>query len=80
MELNVDFAEQVSAQGIGRDQKILLICRSGQRSRSAAIDLTGSGFTECFNVADGFEGPHDPHDHRGRVTGWKVAGLPWVQS
>jgi len=29
-------------------------------------------------VVEGFEGPHDEQRHRS-VSGWKVAGLPWVQ-
>jgi hypothetical protein len=30
-------------------------------------------------VAEGFEGPPDANRHRGKVAGWKAAGLPWVQ-
>ena len=79
MGLNRDFAGEVRARGVGVEQKVLLICRSGQRSRSAAEALTAAGYAECFNVADGFEGPRDSDRHRGGVAGWKAAGLPWVQ-
>lgn len=76
---NPDFAEQVKEQGVRPDQTVLLICRSGQRSQSAAIALTALGYGRCFNVAEGFEGDRDASGHRGAVGGWKVAGLPWRQ-
>jgi rhodanese-related sulfurtransferase len=56
-----------------------LICRSGVRSRDAAIALTRAGYGPCYNVADGFEGPKDEAGHRGARGGWKAAGLPWTQ-
>ncbi len=58
---------------------MLLLCRSGARSRAAAIALTDAGFGPCYNVAEGFEGDRDHARHRGSVGGWKVAGLPWQQ-
>jgi rhodanese-related sulfurtransferase len=77
--LNDRFTEEVKAQGVRPDQTVLLICRSGQRSRNAAIALTAAGFRCCYNVAEGFEGDKDAVGHRGTVGGWKVAGLPWGQ-
>lgn len=77
--LNEDFVDQVTEQGVRPDQTVLLICRSGQRSRHAAIALTAAGFERCYNVAEGFEGDKDSSGHRGTVGGWKVAGLPWNQ-
>jgi rhodanese-related sulfurtransferase len=59
---------------------LLFICRSGHRSRSAAVAATAAGFAEAYNVAEGFEGDLDPTGHRGTVSGWKVAGLPWRQT
>src|SRR5579872_4522093 len=35
---------------------VMLLCRSGARSRAAAIALTGAGYSQAFNIADGFEG------------------------
>jgi rhodanese-related sulfurtransferase len=77
--LNERFVEDVSALGIRPEQTVLLICRSGQRSRHAAIALTAAGYKTCFNVAEGFEGDKDGAGHRGTLGGWKVAGLPWGQ-
>jgi rhodanese-related sulfurtransferase len=79
MEVNAAFADEVGAAGVVPDQTVLLLCRSGARSRAAAVSLTARGFRVCFNVSDGFEGGHDQDGHRGTVAGWKVAGLPWRQ-
>jgi len=79
MQINGDFAAQLRAAGVGEDKPVLFICRSGQRSKSAAIAMTKQGFTHCYNVAGGFEGPANNERHRGKVGGWKAAGLPWIQ-
>ena len=41
--------------------------------------LTQAGYAACYNISDGFEGPHDKNRHRGSTAGWKARGLPWVQ-
>ncbi|MCC7273940.1 MAG: rhodanese-like domain-containing protein [Alphaproteobacteria bacterium] len=79
MEVAGDFADALAKAGVGKDQTVLFLCRSGARSRAAAIAATNAGFGRAFNIADGFEGPPDGERHRGRITGWKAAGLPWVQ-
>ena len=79
MERNEDFVANVETAGVPRDADIFLICRSGQRSASAAAALTQAGFENCYNVAEGFEGDKDADGHRGSVGGWKHAGLPWIQ-
>jgi len=76
---NASFVDDVKATGIKPDQTLLFICRSGARSRNAAIAMTAAGFGPCYNVAEGFEGDKDAEGHRGRVGGWKLAGLPWRQ-
>ena len=79
MQPNPAFAEQVKAGGATEDTPLLFICRSGNRSKAAAIALTALGFSQCFNVSEGFEGPADDKGHRGSKGGWKTAGLPWTQ-
>lgn len=79
MNVNPHFAVQVEAAGLAPEAPVLFLCRSGVRSRSAAIAMTAHGFATCYNIATGFEGDPDAHRHRGSVAGWKVAGLPWVQ-
>lgn len=77
MARNPRFGEDLAH--LPKDAPILFLCRSGARSRAAAIATTAAGFTRCFNVAGGFEGDIDSDDHRG-VGGWKAVGLPWRQS
>lgn len=79
-EQNPDFAQQVAGVGVGDQAAILFLCRSGQRSKMSAIAVTALGFKRCYNVAHGFEGDMDGSRHRGTTNGWKVDGLPWVQS
>jgi rhodanese-related sulfurtransferase len=80
MQVNAAFGEQVVEACQDPEAPMLFLCRSGVRSRAAAIECTRRGFKACYNVGSGFEGDHDGHRHRGSVNGWKVAGLPWVQA
>lgn len=77
------FAERLSglldSSGVPKNCELFFICRSGGRSRLAAEAMAAAGYDRCRNVADGFEGPLDSDRHRGGVSGWKAAGLPWVQ-
>jgi len=79
MARNPDFTGGVARAGIGKGRPLYFICRSGARSRAAAITMTAAGFGPCYNVAGGFEGNRDSEGHRGTVEGWKAAGLPWRQ-
>ncbi len=79
MQVNQGFAEHLVKAGVTPEQKLYFICRSGARSLSAGQAAQAAGFAQCFNVADGFEGPLDAEGHRGQLGGWKAAGLPWRQ-
>ena len=79
MEQNGQFVDQVAAQGGQTNAPVLLLCRSGVRSRNAAVALTASGFQRAYNISGGFEGPHDHDGHRGKTAGWKADDLPWKQ-
>jgi len=79
MARNESFAQQLEAQGIGRDDTLLFLCRSGVRSLAAAELMASLGFTHSYNISDGFEGALDGARHRGGKGGWKASGLPWVQ-
>lgn len=89
MAVNPQFYARLSAQ-LESDRAdgapathLLFLCRSGARSMDAAL---GAAEQEAFdglsltNVEDGFEGDLDGGMQRGRVNGWKAAGLPWRQS
>ena len=58
---------------------IVLICRSGKRSLEAGEMLLENGFTDVYNVSEGFEGELDEHHHRSSQGGWRFADLPWEQ-
>ncbi len=74
---NPDFGSQVAAAAQGRP--VVFLCRSGQRSVSAAQLVTSAGAGPAYNVTDGFEGALDSAGHRGRA-GWRAVGLAWRQS
>lgn len=75
---NPGFAAAVAA-AVEKDSPAIFICRSGGRSKSAAMALTAAGFTRAYNLAGGFEGDRDGAGHRGSAGGWKAAGLDWTQ-
>jgi len=79
MQINADFLNQVLETNVDPEQDLLILCRSGVRSKAAAIALTAAGFATCYNIAYGFEGDKDPAGHRGTINGWKIDALPWVQ-
>ncbi len=55
MPLNEDFLSLVKER-FKPDDIILIMCMSGGRSSYAANLLVQSGFSNVFNIADGFEG------------------------
>ena len=75
---NPRFLRELEAR-VGKSDVLLLLCRSGKRSALAAEAATKIGFTSAFNVADGFEGELDGEGRRGRLGGWRLHGLKWVQ-
>jgi rhodanese-related sulfurtransferase len=79
MQRNGAFVDQLKEAGFTPDNHIYFICRSGQRSYAAAQAAQDAGFPNAYNVADGFEGGPDAEGHRGVMSGWKAAGLPWRQ-
>jgi len=79
MQANPNFLEHLSLK-VPKESPVMFICRSGVRSNQAAIAALESGYSSCFNVLEGFEGDKDSSGHRGVQSGWKAAGLPWVQS
>lgn len=46
-----------------REQPVVVVCRSGQRSAAACSLLVKQGFTQAYNLVGG-------------VTGWQKANLP----
>lgn len=93
-DINPDFTAQVDTmlaarckdpkthEAIARtkdDAKVVLICRSGQRTQEAATVLLDAGYQHVLHVDEGFEGDRDENNHRGTLGGWRFHGLPWEQ-
>ena len=68
------FKRQVDPEAL-----VMFLCRSGARSNAAATLAADSGFTNAYNILEGFEGDKDAGGHRNKVGGWRHAGLPWTQ-
>ncbi|EDZ99558.1 Rhodanese domain protein [Burkholderia sp. H160] len=75
---NPRFVRELEAK-IGKDAVVLLLCRSGNRSALAAEAAAKAGFTQVYNVLEGFEGDLNDAQHRGALNGWRFHDLPWVQ-
>jgi len=58
---------------------IILICRSGKRSREAALTLIKAGLENVYHIDEGFEGELNDHHQRSTLGGWRYRGLPWEQ-
>lgn len=77
--LNALFGHQIEAMA-AKDAVLLFLCRSGGRSHMAATQLSAQGYSQCYNVMEGFEGDKDANKQRNRTGGWRAAGLAWYQS
>ena len=79
MGTNKFFENQILESNIKKDNNLYFICRSGNRSNNAAEFLTSRGFSNCFNVIDGFEGKINHECQRALIDGWQFNNLPWKQ-
>ncbi len=78
-QANSHFLAELKHQ-VDHESLVMFICRSGQRSHSAAALATQNGFPDCYNVLEGFEGDKDAASQRNKIGGWRYAALPWLQS
>jgi rhodanese-related sulfurtransferase len=78
MVANQDFSKQLTMQ-VDKESVVIFMCRTGGRSHNAATLAAQLGFTEAYNMLEGFEGEATPDTkQRCRINGWKVADLPWT--
>jgi rhodanese-related sulfurtransferase len=75
---NPAFLQQLETL-VKKDTPVMFLCRSGVRSHAAAEAATKAGWQEAYNILEGFEGDKDGEGHRGKLGGWRKAGLPWIQ-
>jgi len=62
---------------------IVVMCRSGHRSAFAARKLIDAGFTNVYNMVDGFEGDKvadkaSPDFGKRSLNGWRNSRLQWT--
>lgn len=79
MKPNAHFMTQLEQQ-VDKEALVMFLCRSGIRSNAAAAAATQTGYSDCYNVLEGFEGEKDADEHRNTMGGWRIAELPWEQS
>lgn len=84
-EVNTDFANEVESLVKKKspdfyiNSPIILICRSGVRTKEAGNVLIEAGFKNVMFVDEGFEGERNKNDQRSTVGGWRYHGMPWKQ-
>jgi rhodanese-related sulfurtransferase len=85
LEPNSDFIQEaeirLKEKSLTKADRVILICRSGDRSARAADLLANAGFTRVYSITEGFEGDSakdGPKAGQRIVNGWKNAGLPWT--
>ena len=73
-----EVARRLAEKGLDKNDVIILMCRSGDRSsRAINHQLADLGYTKVHSVVDGFEGDISK-DGRRSINGWKNANLPWT--
>ena len=81
-DINPNFVKeikQIQKASTNNNCPVVLICRSGNRSKKAGIQLIEAGMKNIYHVSDGFEGDRDKHNQRSTLNGWRFNQLPWEQ-
>jgi rhodanese-related sulfurtransferase len=73
---NQNFLRDLSSK-FEKEDRLVFICRSGNRSRAAAQMALGAGFRKVSHVVEGFEGGKDEKGYR-TEGGWKNRGLRYT--
>lgn len=76
MVANPNFADELQAAA-DKTLPVIFMCRTGGRSHNAAVLAKQLGFSQVYNMLQGFEGEPNDHKQRSTINGWKAAGLPW---
>lgn len=71
-----EFEALLRSRKKSKSAPLFVTCRSGSRSAAAARTLVEAGFTNVWNLTEGFEGDKDARGVR-QVNGWRNRGLPW---
>jgi len=82
LKTNPEF-EALVKQKVGLDDMIMVMCRSGVRSAAAVNHMAKAGFSNVYNVTEGFEGDmvtdNDSY-YKGKrfKNGWNNSPAPWT--
>jgi rhodanese-related sulfurtransferase len=79
MVTNVDFAQQLANQ-VDKNKTIIFMCRTGGRSHNTAVVAATLGYSQAYNMLEGFEGEANALHQRTTLNGWKHADLPWTHA
>ncbi len=82
-EPNPDFIKQFTSVFPDKNAAIIIMCRSGHRSGKAIKLLIQAGYTNLYQLWEGFEGiavsdKELPSYGKKIVDGWKNRGLPYT--
>jgi rhodanese-related sulfurtransferase len=82
LEDNPNFETQAKSL-FGLNDTIMVMCRSGHRSAASVNRLAAAGFTNVYNIVDGFEGDkvaEEDSNYKGKrmKNGWKNSRAPWT--
>ena len=80
MVANADFAAQLDNLALDKNAVVIFMCRTGGRSHNAAIVAQKLGFSQAYNMQEGFEGEANADKQRTQINGWKHANLPWTNA
>jgi len=83
MDANPDFMEQFASRFPDKKAPVIVMCRSGHRSGKAIKLLVQAGYTNLYQMWEGFEGlavkdKDLPSFGTKIVDGWKNRGLPYT--
>ena len=80
--MNTKFVSEVEKalkeKGLNKDDKIIFICRSGDRSAKAVGIMAKAGYKHVYTITTGTEGDKYKVTKKRTVNGWKNDGLPWT--
>ncbi len=80
MIANPNFVVEIDAllkrEGLTKSDPVFVTCRSGGRSGAAARQLIAAGYSNVWNLVEGFEGSTNADGVRAK-NGWRNAGMPW---
>ncbi len=75
-----EFDKALKEKGLTKNDPVIIICRSGDRSAFTATKLYKNGYKKAYTIITGTEGDKDKKSGKRTVNGWKNDGLPWSYS